>query len=60
LVPGWKTEWNANQKAVTVTVTDVVNNVETCGTVVDFNTYTEQLCNKPGNFVTLTRSAANV
>ena len=55
LVPGRKTAWTDNQKAVTVTITDVANTMSTCGTVLDFNTYTEQLCNKPGNLVTLTR-----
>jgi len=60
LVPGLKTGWTNNQKAVTVTVKDVENTVYTCGTISDYDTYTEQLCNKPGNLVTLTRSATDV
>jgi hypothetical protein len=59
LVPGLKTGWTENQKAVTVSVTNLSGTV-ICGIISDYNTYTEQLCNKPGNLVTLTRSAANV
>jgi hypothetical protein len=52
--------WIKNQKAVTVTVTDVENNVEPCGIISDYNTYTEQPCEKSGNLVTLAREEPNV
>jgi hypothetical protein len=61
LVPGLKTGWTNNQKAVTVTVSNNVSGTDyTCGTISDYNIYTEQQCDKSGNIVTLAREEPNV
>ena len=63
LVPGLKNGWTNNHYDVKVTVSTVTNVSVThydCGTISNYNTYTEQPCNQSGNLVTLAREEPNV